>query len=296
MFEPVSFYKVTHHGSQGKLETRKQGDQMKANTSIQATMLMLISTVSLMACGDTEDDYLEPGYGHNFSEESSTVQLAQVRTGDDQERPWLTQAASTRPALLTLLNETNEDRSVNDAFNFDDPIDEDRLTEIFTGNPFAVTPRLNPPNNAPIDTMTPEEFEYTCSSIEAALGNVDEDDLTTGTCTYDYMANNHGTQLTDSETCNLNMNKCIDQAVRPINPIAFCQTPTKVPANCGINHTEIVSCLSTLKGSQLQLAALEICDESVFTSEQANAHYDTYRSAQTCLLKLDTRCPALLAE
>jgi hypothetical protein len=252
--------------------------------------------MGLMACGDTEDHYLEPGYGHNFNGEAEVIRLPQIRTDDDQARPSLTENSHVDSTLLRALTETAEEHVIHDVFNLDEPIDEESLTESLSGNSLGLTPPLSPPSNRLIEDMSPEEVSRTCASMETELGNIDEEDIVTGTCTFEYMARSNRALAPVPETCDLRMSKCIDQSAGPINPIAFCQTPTKVPSNCEVSYPEINACLRTLKESQQALNELDICDASVFTSEEADTSYDAFRTAQTCLLKLNTYCPVLLTE
>ena len=267
---------------------------MKAYKSIPTTTLLLIATISLAACGDNEDYFLEPGYGHNLTSEAEMVQLAQVRTNQPEARPALMALPSIDPTILSRLNDMNDNHAVHEVFEFDEPTDEENRSEALGEESLGLTPQLNIPSSQFVDTMTPAELSRTCASIEAQMESADEQGRITGNCTFDYMANISGGQTPSAHTCDLRMNKCIDQSTAPINPIAFCQTPTKVPETCEVSYPEINGCLRALKESQQALNEIDICDASVFTSQEADIGYGLFRAAQACLIKLDTHCPVLL--
>ena len=120
--------------------------------------------------------------------------------------------------------------------------------------------------------------------------------MNTADCTANRLENVRSVQDEDSETCNITMSKCIDNADTFVPPAAFCQTPNKVPTECEIDYTEIASCLRTFKDCQVQLEAVDICDEGALISTQADAQHDAHQAAKTCLLKLDTHCPSFLQD
>lgn len=270
---------------------------MKAIHSIKTASLMIISSASLMACGDTEDYYLEPGYGHDFGHEAQMVQLAQVVDDNGAHRPWLaTPDTAAQTLLIEALNAHEAEPVIDTVFDFDEALNEETLEARLNGNPLEVTPPLNAPNDVEIHSMTPEELERTCGAIETMFDGIDSTDMTTATCTAKRIENVRSVQNEDSATCNAVMTKCIDTAETFVHPAAFCQTPSKVPTDCAIDYSEITSCLRTFKESQVQLEALDICDEGALISTEADQQYAKHRAAQACLIKLDTHCPSFLQD
>lgn len=270
---------------------------MNAFTSIKLASIMVISSASLMACGDTEDYYLEPGYGHNFGHEAEMVQLAQVVTDEGTERPWLaTPDSTTHTLLMGALRSQESDEEINRAFDFNEALDDETLQNTLGGNPFEVTPPLNAPTDLEIHSMTPEELEHTCTAIDSIFDGTNSIDMNTADCTANRLENVLSVRNEDRDTCNAVMSKCIDTAVPFVQPAAFCQTPNKVPTECDIDYTEIASCLRAFKDSQVHLEALNICDDGALISAEADAQYVQHQAAQACLIKLDTHCPSFLQD
>lgn len=258
---------------------------------------MVISSASLVACGDTEDYYLEPGYGHDFGQQAETVQLAQVVDDNGLERPWLnTPDLAAQTLLIDELTAQETKPLIDRAFDFNEALDDETLEITLSGNPLEVTPPLNTPNHIEIRSMTPEELERTCIAIDSILDGVDSTDMNTANCTADRLENTRYVRDEDSATCNVVMSKCIDSSEPFVQPAAFCQTPTKVPTECEIDYTEIATCLRAFKDSQVQLEAMDVCDEGVLTSTEAEVQYAKHQDAQTCLMKLDTHCPSFLQD
>jgi hypothetical protein len=270
---------------------------MNAFTSIKLASLMVISSASLMACGDSEDYYLEPGYGHNFGHEAEMVQLAQVVTDEGLERPWLATPDSTPDTLLMgALRAQENTAQIETAFDFNEALNDETLNAALGGNPLEVTPPLNAPNDLEIHSMTPEELERTCTAIDSIFDGMDSVDMNTADCTANRIENVRSVSNEGRDTCNAVMSKCIDTAEPFAQPAAFCQTPNKVPTECDIDYTEITSCLRTFKDSQVQLEAMNICDDGALISAEADAQYVQHQAAQACLIKLDTHCPSFLQD
>ena len=258
---------------------------------------MVISSASLVACGDTEDYYLDPGYGHEFGQPAETVQLAQLVDDDGLDRPWLTTPdLAAQTLLIDGLKAQEAQPLIDTVFDFNEALDDETLEMALGGNPLEVTPPLNTPNHREIHSMTPQELERTCIAIDSIFDGLDSTDMNTADCTADRLKNALSVRDEDNATCNVVMSKCIDYAETFVQPDAFCQTTHKVPTECEIDYMEISSCLRILKDSQVQLEAMEICDEGVLISTEADAQYAKHQAAQACLMKLDTHCPSFLQD